>query len=202
MADPRRIQLAEMAHVHARLTLGTDVALINGIMHVIYKKGLHDKNFIEERTEDFDSLVEMLEQYPPEKVSEITGVPSQDIERMAELYGNAEKATILYAMGITQHTCGVDNVKSLANLCMMTGNIGRESTGLNPLRGQNNVQGACDMGALPNVYPGYQVVSVDDVAQKFEGAWGAALSRTPGMTLDRRLPRHYGRQGESSGCTW
>ena len=183
VADPRAIQLAAMADVHASHKLGTDVALINGIMHVIYKNGWHDEAFVKERTEDFDKLVGVIEEYTPEKVSEITTVAAEDIVKMAEMYGKAERGTILYAMGITQHTTGVDNVKSLANLCMLTGNIGRESTGLNPLRGQNNVQGACDMGSLPNVYSGYQVVSVEDIARKFGDAWGGAMSTTPGMTL-------------------
>lgn len=188
VADPRRIQLAAMADVYAQHRLGTDVALINGMMHVIHKNGWHDEAFVKERTEDFDKLLRVIEQYTPEKVSEITGVAAETIEKMAELYGKAERASTLYAMGITQHITGVDNVKSLANLCMLTGNIGRESTGLNPLRGQNNVQGACDMGGLPNVYPGYQVVSVEDLAGKFGGAWGSKMPTKPGMTLTDAFP--------------
>lgn len=183
VADPRKIQLAMMADAYVRQNLGTDVALLNGIMHVIIEQGLHDRRFIETRTEGFEPLREILEAYPPERVSEITAVAADDIVRMAEIYGTAKAASIVYCMGITQHTSGVDSVKSLANLAMLTGNIGRESTGVNPLRGQNNVQGACDMGALPNVYPGYQPVDAPDTREKFEAAWDARLSEKPGLTI-------------------
>ncbi len=160
VADPRRIQLALKADVYARQNLGTDVALLNGIMHVILKNNWHDQKFVEERCEGFDEFKAVIDNYPPEKVAEVTGVSAEDIEKMAEYYGKAEAASIVYCMGITQHTSGVDNVKSLANLAMLTGNMGKESTGVNPLRGQNNVQGACDMGGLPNVYTGYHKVGM------------------------------------------
>jgi predicted molibdopterin-dependent oxidoreductase YjgC len=155
VADPRRIQLALKADVYARQNLGTDVALLNGIMHVILKNNWHDQAFVEERCEGFEEFKQVIDNYPPEKVAEITGVAADDIAKMAEYYAKAEAASIIYCMGITQHTTGVDNVKSLANLAMLTGNMGKEATGVNPLRGQNNVQGACDMGGLPNVYSGY-----------------------------------------------
>jgi predicted molibdopterin-dependent oxidoreductase YjgC len=157
-------------------------------MHIILKKGWQDQAFIDERTENFEELKKGVEHYPPEKVSEITGIPVADLEKAAEYYAKAERATILYTMGITQHTTGVDNVKSLANLAMLTGNLGKESTGINPLRGQNNVQGACDMGGLPNVYTGYQAVTDQAVRQKFEEAWGAKLSDKIGLTATEMFP--------------
>ena len=187
VADPRRIPLASEADLYVRQNLGTDVALLNGIMNVIIENGWADDAFVSERTENFEAFKEAVSQYPPEKASEITGVAAEDIVRIAEYYSKAEAATILYCMGITQHTTGVDNVKSLANLAMLTGQIGRPSTGVNPLRGQNNVQGACDMGALPNVYPGYQAVTMLDNQQKFESAWGARLSDQMGLTLPDML---------------
>ena len=183
VADPRRIHLAKYADVYVRQNLGTDVALINGIMHVILKEGWHNQKFIEERTEGFENLQKVVENYTPEKVEEITGVRAEDIRKIAELYARSEKSSIVYAMGITQHITGVDNVKSLANLAMLCGQIGRESTGVNPLRGQNNVQGACDMGGLPNVYPAYQPVTDAQNAEKFGKAWNANLSTRLGLTV-------------------
>ena len=188
VADPRNIPISLQADLHLRHNLGTDVALINGLMHVIIKNGWHDQPFIDERTENFENLRAVLEAYTPERVATITGVPAEDIEKAAEFYGTVERATILYAMGITQHTTGVDNVKSLANLAMLTGNIGKESTGVNPLRGQNNVQGACDLGGLPNVYPGYQPVTDPGVKEKFEKAWQIKLSDKIGLTITDMLP--------------
>jgi formate dehydrogenase alpha subunit len=187
VADPRRIQLASMADIHVRQRLGTDVALINGIMNVILDRGWHDQAFIDERTEGFEDARKVIEEYTPEKAGEITGVAPEDIVRMAEYYGKAEAASIIYCMGITQHTTGVDNVKSLANLSMLTGNVGREGTGVNPLRGQNNVQGACDMGGLPNVYPAYQAVNVLDIQDKFQKAWNAKLSDRIGLTVSEMV---------------
>ena len=187
LADPRKIQLATEADVHLRHNLGTDVALLNGMMHVILDQKWHDPAFIEGRTEGFEEFKKVIEAYTPEKTAEITGVPTEDIIKAAEYFGTAETATIIYCMGITQHTTGVDNVKSLANLAMLTGNIGRESTGVNPLRGQNNVQGACDMGGLPNVYPGYQPVTTIDAQKKFSDAWQAELSDKMGLTVPGML---------------
>lgn len=188
VADPRRIPIILQSDLHLQQNLGTDVALINGLIHIILKKGWQDQAFIDERTENFEELKKVVEHYPPEKVSEITGIPVVDLEKAAEYYAKAERATILYTMGITQHTTGVDNVKSLANLAMLTGNLGKESTGINPLRGQNNVQGACDMGGLPNVYTGYQAVIDQAVRQKFEEAWGAKLSDKIGLTATEMFP--------------
>jgi formate dehydrogenase major subunit len=188
IADPRRIPIVLQSDLHLRQNLGTDVALINGLMHIILKNGWQDQTFIEERTEKFEELKKVIEKYPPEKVSEITGIPVADLEKAAEWYAKAERSSILYTMGITQHTTGVDNVKSLANLAMLTGNLGKESTGINPLRGQNNVQGACDMGGLPNVYTGYQAVTDPSVRQKFEEAWGSKLSDKVGLTATEMFP--------------
>jgi formate dehydrogenase alpha subunit len=183
VADPRKIHVTNVADVHVRQKLGSDVALLNGMMNVIVSKGLHDKAFIEERTEGFEKLEEALKNYPPEKVAEITGISVEDIEKIAVLYASSEKSTILYAMGITQHSHGVDNVKSLANLAMLTGKIGKPSSGVNPLRGQNNVQGACDMGGLPNVYPAYQAVTDENNQKKFQDFWNAQLSSKVGLTI-------------------
>lgn len=186
--DPRGIPLTRVATIWRRQVPGTDVALINGLMHVILKEGLHRKDFIEGRTEGFDDMVKLVESYTPERVEKITGVPAVDIAAAARLYAGAKAASIVYSMGITQHTTGVDNVRSLANLAMMTGNIGRPGTGVNPLRGQNNVQGSCDMGALPNVFSGYQQVADETARGKFENAWGVKLPPKPGMTVTEMIP--------------
>ena len=162
VADPRRIPLAEIADVHLQFKPGTDVALLNGIMHVILRDGLENKAFIAERTNGFTQLKEfILERYDLEYVAGITGVPAEDIERAARLYATASGAGIFYCMGITQHTCGTENVLVLTNLAMATGNFGKAGAGVNPLRGQNNVQGACDMGCLPHVLTGYQPLHSD-----------------------------------------
>ena len=183
VADPRRISLTSIAKIHMQQAPGTDVALINAMMNVILQEGLEHKRFIEERTEDYEALREIVAECPPETAAKITGVPEELIRRAARLYAEAPAASIVYSMGITQHTTGTDNVLSLANLAMLTGNVGKEFTGVNPLRGQNNVQGACDLGALPNVYPGYQRVDDPEVRDKFEKAWGVRLSPDPGLTV-------------------
>jgi len=188
VADPRRIHIADRADVAVRQNLGSDVALLNGMMHVILREGLEDKAFIEERTEGFEEFKKGIEGFTPEKAAEITGIPAEDIETMAELYAKADRASILYCMGITQHTTGVDNVKSLANLAMLTGNVGRESTGVNPLRGQNNVQGACDMGGLPNVFTAYQPVIDSGARDRMSQAWGSdKIPGHVGLTLPEML---------------
>ena len=183
VADPRVIELAEIADLHLQHRGGTDVALVNALIHVILKEGLEAKAFIAERTEGFEDLRRAVQPYTPDFAAKITGIPAEKIVEAARLYAKADAASIIYSMGITQHTTGTDNVLALANLAMVTGNIGRPGTGVNPLRGQNNVQGACDMGALPNVFPGYQ--KVDDAAAraKFEKAWGVRLPPTPGLTV-------------------
>lgn len=183
VVEPRNIQLCDMAEIHLRPRPGTDVAWLNGFMHVIIEEKLLDKEFIDARCEGFDELRKTVKKYTPEHVEKIAGIPADDLRRAARIYAGAERATILYAMGITQHTSGTDNVLSVANLAMLTGNIGRPGTGVNPLRGQNNVQGACDMGGLPNVFTGYQQVASPDIKKKFEDAWGATLSEKPGLTV-------------------
>jgi len=183
VADPRSIELSDYAAVKLAQKPGTDVALINGLMYVIIRDGLENREFIRDRTEGYEALRQLVGKYTPEAVEAITGVPKSDIEAAARLFGEAKSACILYSMGITQHTTGTDNVKSVANLLLLTGNIGREGTGFSPLRGQNNVQGACDLGALPNVYPGYQRVDNQDIKMKFEAAWGCKLSDRPGLAV-------------------
>jgi len=183
VADPRRIDLARFAKVYIAQKPGTDVALINAMMNVIISEELYDKAFIEERTEDFEKLKAILADFTPEKAEAITTIPAEKIRAAARIYAKAETASIIYSMGITQHTTGTDNVLSLANLAMLTGNVGKASTGVNPLRGQNNVQGACDLGALPNVYPGYQSVADPELQAKFESAWGQKLSGQTGLTV-------------------
>ena len=160
--EPRNISLTTIADVHLRLKPGTDVALCNAIVHVIIREGLEDKEYIEKRTQGFKYLKEMVEEYTPEYAAEITGVPAEDIETAAKLFAEAESGAIAYCMGITQHTSGTENVLALTNISMLTGNLGKPSGGVNPLRGQNNVQGACDMGCLPNVLTGYQPVYGDN----------------------------------------
>jgi formate dehydrogenase alpha subunit len=187
--DPRKIQLTLTADIHLPLNYGSDVALINGIMHCILKNGWQNQEFVDERTEGFEELRAHLEDFTPEKASAICGVAPEDIERVARLYATSPCSTILYTLGITEHSHGVDNVKSLANLAMLTGHIGKPSSGVNPMRGQNNVQGACDMGALPNVYPGYQVVTDPNVRAKFEAAWQAPLSDKVGLTIPDMMDR-------------
>ena len=188
VADARAIELSKVAALHLRHNPGTDVALINAMMHVILEEGLQDEKFIAERTENFEEMRSILSDYTPEMAEEITGVPKSEIVRAARMFANAESACVLYGMGITQHTTGTDNVKSLANLLMLTGNIGREGTGLSPLRGQNNVQGACDMGALPNVLPGYQAVADAEKRAEFEDAWHiSALPTAPGLTMGEMI---------------
>jgi len=183
VADPRRIHLAEYADIHVRQRLGSDVALINGIMNVILAEGWQAADYIAERCEAFDELEAIIKEYPPERAAEISGVDAETIRAMAKAYATAESSSIVYAMGITQHTTGVDNVKSLANLAMLCGRVGAFAGGVNPLRGQNNVQGACDMGGLPNVYPGYQKVVDQAVAEKFGRAWNAEVSIDLGRTI-------------------
>ena len=183
VADPREIDLARFARLYIAQKPGTDVALINAMMNVIINEGLHDKAFIKERTEDFEKLEAVVKAFTPEKAEGITTIQADKIREAARLYAKAKTASIVYSMGITQHTTGTDNVLSLANLAMLTGNVGAESTGVNPLRGQNNVQGACDLGALPNVYPGYQSVEDSEIQAKFESAWGTKLSGRKGLTV-------------------
>ena len=176
VADPRRIDLARKAHLHLPLKPGTNVALLKGMMRHIVDMGWEDAAFVAQRTENFDQFRESLQSMTVEQAAEICGVPADDIRKAAEMYAKAGAGTILYAMGITQHHTGTNNVLSIANLAMLTGNIGRPGTGVNPLRGQSNVQGACDMGGLPDVFSGYQRVDNPDLVAKMEAAWGVTLA--------------------------
>jgi len=179
--DPREIGLVKYATVWLRLKAGTNVALLNGLLHVIIKEGLENKEFIEQRTENFDMLKQIVSEYTPEKVEEITGVAQEDIIKAARLYANTSKGMILYGLGMTEHKAGSHGVMSLANLALITGNIGRPNTGINPLRGQNNVQGSCDMGALPDVYACYQRVDDPVANKKHSDAWNCQLPTDPGL---------------------
>jgi formate dehydrogenase alpha subunit len=181
--DPREIDLVKYADIWLRQNPGTDVAVFNGLMNVIIAEDLYAKEYVDKRTEGFDALKTLVAKYTPDYVEKISGVPAEDLKKAARMYANANRASIIYAMGITQHISGTDNVKSTANLSMLCGNVGIEGGGVNPLRGQNNVQGACDMGALPNVFPAYQQVANEDSRKKFEATWGANLSGKLGLTL-------------------
>ena len=184
VVDPRNIQISRLADIHLRQRPGTDVAWINGMMNVIISEGLQDKDYVKQRTEGFEELAQVVQDYTPEKVEQIAGIPADDLRAAARMYATTKPAALLYAMGITQHTTGTDNVKSCANLALLTGNVGIAGGGVNPLRGQNNVQGACDLGGLPNVYPGYQIVTVAPIKDKFEQAWGVSgLSDQVGKTV-------------------
>ena len=187
VADSRKIRLAGHADLHLRQRNGTDVALLNGMMRQILVEGLEDREFIARRCENFAALTAALDPYTPEYVASITGLPPAQIIRAAALFARAKSAMIVYAMGITQHSHGVDNVRAVSNLALLTGNLGRPGTGVNPLRGQNNVQGACDMGALPDVFTGYQKVADPQMREKFSHAWGKAVPEAPGMMATHAL---------------
>jgi formate dehydrogenase alpha subunit len=196
VADPRKIDITEFAALHIRQKPGTDVALINGLMHITLHNGWQDQKFIDERCEGFEEFRATVEKYSPQLASEITGVAVPDLHKAAETLARNHPMAVIWAMGITQHTTGVMNVLSLANLQMLLGNLGVRGGGVNPLRGQNNVQGACDMGALPNVFSGYQAVTDMNVLAKFDAAWALepsvpqrggmpnlGLSSRPGLTM-------------------
>lgn len=185
LIDPREIELADFASLHLRPRSGTDVALLNAMAHVIISEGLSKRDFIDSRTENFEALAEAVKDCTPQWAEDISGVPVDLILEAARLYAEAGSAAIFWAMGITQSSHGVDNVQALANLALLTGNFGRPGTGVNPLRGQNNVQGACDVGGLPNVLTGYQSVTDEAIRAKFEEAWQTALKipPKPGLTV-------------------
>jgi predicted molibdopterin-dependent oxidoreductase YjgC len=185
VADPRKIWLTKLAKRHLQLRPGTDVWLINAIMHVILEEGLQDEDYIREHTEGFDQVREVVSRYTPEEAEQITGIPAEAIRATAREYAAERHAAIFYTLGITEHACGVDNIWSLANLVLMTGHLGYESTGLNALRGQNNVQGLNDSGANPAYLPGYQAVDDPQIRRKFSEAWGAEVPETVGYRLDQ-----------------
>lgn len=188
VADPRKIDITEFATVHLQHLPGTDIALLNGLMYLILQQGSEDKEFIHKRTEGFEAFRENISNYPPDKVAEITGVPVERLYEAAGIMATSKPMAALWGMGITQHIIGVQNVFTLANLQLLLGNLGIPGGGVNPLRGQNNVQGACDMGGLPNIYPGYQSVTSEEARKKFETAWGVPLSEKIGMTITEMIP--------------
>jgi predicted molibdopterin-dependent oxidoreductase YjgC len=187
VADPRKIWLTKIARRHLQLRPGTDVWLLNAIMHVILREGLQNEPYIREFTEDFDAVAEVVEHYPPEEAERVTGVPAADIVATAREYATERHAAIFYTLGITEHASAIDNIWSLSNLVLMTGHIGYESTGLNALRGQNNVQGLNDAGANPAYLPGYQAVDDPETRRKFSDAWGVDVPETPGYRLDQMM---------------
>lgn len=172
VCDPRKIETARIADMHIALKNGSNIALLNAIGHVIIEEDLYDKSFVASRSEGFEEYRKIVEGYTPESVEEITGVSAQEIRACARMYASAKSAAILWGMGVTQFYQGVETVRSLTSLAILTGNLGKPSVGVNPVRGQNNVQGACDMGALPDTYPGYQYVKFPENREKFAKAWG------------------------------
>ena len=180
VVDPRRTRLAERADLWLRILPGTDVALLNGMMKVILDEGLWNKKFVEERTEDFDELQRLVAKYTPEMVEQITGIPEDQMRQAARMFAADGRHAIYHGMGITHYVTGTDRVKSIANLSMLCGKVGVEGGGCNPLRGQNNVQGACDMGALFNTLPGYGGLDNDELFAKYEKVWKTKLPRRPG----------------------
>lgn len=185
VVDPRRIGLCKDAELHLQLKPGTNVAFANGMMHIILEEGLEDKEFIKARTEGFEELKELLKDYTAEKAARICGIEAEDLRKAARLYARAEKAPIMYCLGVTEHSTGTEGVMSLSNLAMMVGKLGRSGCGINPLRGQNNVQGACDMGCSPVDFPGYQKVVDKAVTDKFSKHWGVPLNPIPGFTATK-----------------
>ena len=183
VAEPRRIPLCREADVFLQIKPGTNVALFNGMMNVIISEGLQDQKYIDERTEGYEALVEVVKDYTPEVVAEICNIDAEELKKAARLYAKADKAGIYYAMGVTQHSTGTEGVMGTSNLALLCGKIGKYGCGVNPLRGQNNVQGACDMGCLPTDFPAYQKVFNDAAREKFEKAWGVSLSGKPGLTV-------------------
>ena len=190
VADPRDIDLAKQADIHLKLKPGTNVAFVNGLLHVIFEEGLENREFIETRTdaERCEQLKELVKKYTPEYVGGICHVDPDDLRAAARLYATADRAPILYCLGVTEHSTGTEGVMSLSNLAMVTGKLGRPGCGVNPIRGQNNVQGACDMGAMPTDYPGYQKVHIPEIREKFEKAWGVPLNPEPGIKATDCFP--------------
>ncbi len=189
VADPRRIKLAELAHLYLPIRVGSDVALLLGMAHVIAREGLMDQEFVAARTAGAGEFLDHVHQFTPAWAATITGVPAKDIETAAVWYGSANAAAIYYTLGITEHICGVDNVQSLCNLALMTGNLGIEGGGINPMRGQNNIQGAGDAGAIPNNYVGFQAVDEPEYQAKFSAAYGREIDLERGITKVTALDR-------------
>ncbi|MBR1701734.1 MAG: formate dehydrogenase subunit alpha [Lachnospiraceae bacterium] len=180
VVDPRDIGLSKSADIHLKLKPGTNVAFANGMMNVIINEGLVDEEFVNTRTEGFEELKEIVKEYTPEKVAEICHIDPDHLREAALMYAKAKKAPIIYCLGVTEHSTGTEGVMSMSNMAMIVGKLGKSGCGVNPLRGQNNVQGACDMGAMPGDFPGYQKVTNPDAMAKFEKAWGVELNKKPG----------------------
>ena len=194
VVDPREIDLAKKADIHLKLRPGTNVAFANGIMHIIIEEGLQDEKFIAERTEGYEKIRDIVKNYTPEKVAEICHISADDLRRAAIMYAKADKAPIIYCLGVTEHSTGTEGVMSMSNMAMLVGKLGREGCGVNPLRGQNNVQGACDMGAQPTDFPGYQKIMLkgevnEPMFEKFEKAWGVKLDRKVGVHATDVFPK-------------
>ena len=187
VSDPRAIWLTDIADWHMQIKPGSDIWLLNAMAHVIVTEGLEDRDFIARNTENWEAVKETVLEFPPEEAEKVTGVPAEMIREVARAYATTEKAGIYYTLGITEHTCGTDNVYALSNLVLMTGHLGKRSTGMNPLRGQNNVQGANDAGATPVFYPGYQDADDPEIRQKYAQAWGVEQSETTGLNLNEMM---------------
>lgn len=188
VVDPRDIHLSKEADIHLKLRPGTNVAFANGVAHILIEEGLIDKKYIEEQTEGYEEFAKMVKSYTPERVAQICHIDKRDLIAAAELYGRADRAPIIYCLGVTEHSTGTEGVMSLSNIAVINGKIGRPGCGINPIRGQNNVQGACDMGAQPNTFPGYQKVVDDAVRSKFEKAWGVHIKPENGLTSTEVMP--------------
>jgi formate dehydrogenase major subunit len=188
VVDPRDIGLSKEADIHLKLKPGTNVAFANGMMHIIIEEGLADEEFIRTRTEGFEEIKEIVKEYTPDRVAEICHIDPDHLREAARMYATAKKAPIIYCLGVTEHSTGTEGVMSMSNMAMLVGKLGKSGCGVNPLRGQNNVQGACDMGAMPGDFPGYQKVTNEEVVEKFEKAWNVKLNRKPGMTATDVFP--------------
>jgi len=191
VVDPRDTGLAKQADIHLKLKPGTNVAFANGMMHVFIEENLIDEEFIKTRTEvdAFEKLRDIVKEYTPEKVAAICHINAEDLKNAARMYAKAKAAPILYCLGVTEHSTGTEGVMSLSNMAMMVGKLGRPGCGVNPIRGQNNVQGACDMGALPDQFPGYQKLAKEGVIEKFEKAWGTKLNHNIGTKATECFPK-------------
>ncbi len=188
VVDPREIGLAKQADIHLKIRPGTNVAFANGMMHVMIKEDLIDHDYIKENAEGFEELKALVEKYTPEKVGEICHIDPDCLIEAARMYATAKKAPIIYCLGVTEHSTGTEGVMCMSDMAVLCGKLGKSGCGVNPLRGQNNVQGACDMGAMPTDYPGYQKVDNDEVREKFEKAWGVKLNPNPGLKATEVFP--------------
>jgi formate dehydrogenase major subunit len=192
VADPKVTELAKISDIHLQLRPGTNVALYQGLAHIILREQLQASDeWIANRTENLEPFKEMVAEMTPQACEKITTVPAELIEKAARLYATASAAMSVHGLGMTEHSHGSEGVMSLSSLALLTGNVGRPGTGINPLRGQNNVQGSCDMGALPNVYTNYQSVTDDNVRKAYEKSWGVSLPPTPGMTYPVMLDKVF-----------